>query len=155
MRPDDDFRPDPTVRGSGTAGVRCPSSVAWPAGDPPTQTGTMDDFDEPTTFCERCGVNRERFGLVPDLYIRTCTTCGAATCGNCWNLTAASCLACTPFRLPPGTGRVAEPPAVPSPVGATSPARRWIPAPAPPVPLTSRFGRRRPAIVGSVAAAAR
>ncbi len=60
-----------------------------------------EPVDEIEFNCERCGRDRDTF-LPGYAAFRTCPTCDALCCPDCWNQFERGCVLCQPFRLPDG-----------------------------------------------------
>ncbi len=54
---------------------------------------------ETSSFCERCGLDRDRLGSAGAREFNVCPDCSSSCCSNCWNQVAGACLACRPFEL--------------------------------------------------------
>jgi hypothetical protein len=81
-----------------------------------------DPVDEASTFCELCGLDRDRLGSAGNNAFRVCPDCSSSCCSNCWNQVVGGCLACRPFQLAtddPAGGRRARAIAPLSGVAAT------------------------------------
>jgi hypothetical protein len=101
---------------------------------------------EASTFCERCGLDRDRLGSAGASEFRVCPECSSSCCSNCWNQVAGRCLACRPFQLV-GAGPAGERSGRPTPIVAA-------PATKPPSPPTAGRLRTPRAIAATEAAAA-
>ncbi len=54
---------------------------------------------ETSSFCERCGLDRDSLGSAGAREFNVCPDCSSSCCSNCWNQVAGACLACRPFEL--------------------------------------------------------